>query len=124
MCHHGCEVLEMAPHLFGRYGYNLFVAFHIVIFLCLWLHRNDIRFHDFQANVMNVQARVKAIVVLHIERFYQDLLYKSLSHLRLNLRSLQELLASLHLSKALPLPTLWIINGCLLCDDKLSVDAG
>ncbi|KAL7691830.1 hypothetical protein Plhal304r1_c008g0032501 [Plasmopara halstedii] len=47
-------------------------------FRCLWLNRNDIRSHDFQVNVADVQARVKAVVVLHIECYYQDLLYSNL----------------------------------------------
>ncbi|KAL7680274.1 hypothetical protein Plhal304r1_c067g0155021 [Plasmopara halstedii] len=147
MCHHGCEALETAPHLFwycdfaiqvwadwitnfqtfflgtlewesvlffklepkpaakARYGYSLFVVLHIVravIFRCLWLHRNDIRFHDCQANIIDVQARVKTVVVLHIKRYYQDLLFKSLSHSEVKRRNLQKLLASLHLYEALP----------------------
>ncbi|KAL8005307.1 hypothetical protein Plhal703r1_c08g0045051 [Plasmopara halstedii] len=129
MCHHGCDFLEMAPHFFW---YSLFlvhsnktqfyflswslkrrptsamaiVVFHIVrvvIFRCLWLHRNDIRFHDFQANVMNDQALVKAVVELHNERYYQNLVFGPLRHSGLKQRGLQELLASPHLSEALPL---------------------
>ncbi|KAL7998932.1 hypothetical protein Plhal703r1_c27g0111621 [Plasmopara halstedii] len=127
MCHHGCEVLETAPYLFwycdfvGRLDYRfsspfsrLFVVLHIVravIFRCLWLHRNDIRFHDCQANVM--------------DRYYQDLLFKSLSHSGLQQRSLHELLASLHLTKAQPLcPDAMDHKRFSLCDAKLGANTG
>ncbi|KAL7694258.1 hypothetical protein Plhal304r1_c002g0007761 [Plasmopara halstedii] len=98
MCHHECEVLETTPCRItelqalewnsaffhksepkpaakARYGCNIFMVFHIV------------RVVIFGANVMDVQARFKAVVVLHIERYYQELLYESLSHLKLKRRS-------------------------------------
>ena len=52
------------------YGYSLFVVFHIVravMFRCLWMLRNDIRFHEFSANIYDVQAQVLAVVNLHTE---------------------------------------------------------
>ncbi|KAE9066003.1 hypothetical protein PF007_g28646 [Phytophthora fragariae] len=145
-CHHGCGVLETAPHLFWyctaalqvwsmwlpafqvffetklewesilffklkptpvakkEYGYCLFVMLHIVravIFRCLWMHRNDLRFHGMQPNVIDVQAQVTAVIKLHVKRFYQDLLLKSLSHSGLKCRQLRALLRLLPLPSAL-----------------------
>ncbi|CEG40257.1 uncharacterized protein PHALS_10469 [Plasmopara halstedii] len=54
---------------------------------------------------MDVQARVEAVVVLHIEHYYQDLL--------LNFSAIQDLNDAAR-----------IINGFLLCDDKFGVNTG
>ncbi|KAF4138706.1 hypothetical protein GN958_ATG12101 [Phytophthora infestans] len=150
MCHHGCGVLETAPHLFwycdfaakvwqawlavfqgffkstlewesillfkvepipsakSRYGYSLFVMLHIVrtvVLRCLWMHRNDIRFHELSVNLIDVQAQVKAVVTLHVERYYQDLLLKTLSHSGFQRRHLRDLVSSLGLTLVLPAET-------------------
>ncbi|KAL8024378.1 hypothetical protein Plhal710r2_c003g0009571 [Plasmopara halstedii] len=78
----GRHVLPVCSNLYkitlSFFGYRLHHLPVAVVFLCLWLHRNDIRFRDFQANIMDVQARVKAAVVLYIECYFQKLLVKSL----------------------------------------------
>ena len=73
------------------YGYSLFVGFHIVravIFRCLWLHRNDIRFHELPANIYDVQAKVLAVVNLLTEWFSRDLLDRRVSHSSFTMRQL------------------------------------
>ncbi|KAL7993905.1 hypothetical protein Plhal703r1_c60g0165291 [Plasmopara halstedii] len=71
-------VLSQCAIMGARLWKRPLIFFVAVVFLCLWLHRNDIRFRDFQANIMDVQARVKAAVVLYIECYFQKLLVKSL----------------------------------------------
>ena len=39
------------------------------IFRCLWMHRNNIRFHELPANIYDVQAKVLAVANLHTEWF-------------------------------------------------------
>ncbi|OWY93338.1 hypothetical protein PHMEG_00037317, partial [Phytophthora megakarya] len=89
----------------AQYGYSLFAVLHIVrvvIFRNLWMHRNDIRFHGLQTNLVEFQARVNAVVKLHIERYHQDLLEKNLSHSGFKRRQLQRLLDHLPLPAFLP----------------------
>ncbi|CAI5728604.1 unnamed protein product [Peronospora effusa] len=87
------------------YGYSLFAVFHIVravIFRCLWMHRNDIRFHDLQPNIYDVQAKVLAVVNLHTEWFHRDLLDRSISHSSITLRRLHTLLEYMGLQQFRP----------------------
>ena len=81
------------------------MGFHIVravIFRCLWMHRNDIRFHELSANLYDVQAQVLAVVNLHTERFSRDLIDQSVSHSSFTLRQLHTLLGFLRLRQFRP----------------------
>ncbi|KAI9918881.1 hypothetical protein PsorP6_011253 [Peronosclerospora sorghi] len=81
----------------NRYGFRLFLLLHIVwlvVFRCIWMHRNDIRFHDLHANNLDVQARIKSYVFLHIEWYHQNLVEKSLSHSGIQCFQQDELLQS------------------------------
>lgn len=92
--------LEPTPEAKRRFGYSLFVTFHIVravILRCLWMHRNNIRFHDHQPNLIDVKAQVQAVITLHLERFRQATILKQFSHSSLLRRQLLELLDSLPL---------------------------
>ncbi|KAE9194716.1 hypothetical protein PF002_g22695 [Phytophthora fragariae] len=95
--------LKPTPAAKKEYGYCLFAMLNIIraIFRCLWMHQNDLRFHGMQPNVIDVQAQVTAIIKLHVKRFYQDLLQKSLSHSGLKCNQLQTLLRLLPLPSAL-----------------------
>ncbi|RQM12288.1 hypothetical protein DD237_005720 [Peronospora effusa] len=44
------------------------------------MNRNDVRFHDVQPNIYDIQAKVLAVVKLHTEWFHRDLLDRSVSH--------------------------------------------
>jgi hypothetical protein len=65
------------------YGYSLFVVFHIVrtvVLRSLWMHRNDIRFHDHEPNLIDVHARVHALVDLHVASLWQATTMQALRH--------------------------------------------
>ena len=71
------------------------MGFHIVravIFRCLWLHRNDIRFHELPANIYEARAKVLAVVNLLTEWFSRDLLDRRVSHSSFTMRQLNTLL--------------------------------
>ena len=88
-------MLEPTPSAKTTCGYSLFVVFHIVravIFCCLWMHRNDIKFHELSANISDVQAKVVAVVNLYTEWFSRDLLDRSISHSSFTLRQLHTLI--------------------------------
>ncbi|KAF4034855.1 hypothetical protein GN244_ATG13141 [Phytophthora infestans] len=149
LCHHGCGVLETAPHLLWycdfavhvwndwlptfhrfftsplewesllwfkitptpsaktQYGYSLFGILHIVravVMRCLWMHRDDIHFHDLFANLIDGQGRIKAVISLHVERYYQDLLLKTRRHSGCQRRHLQRLVTTLGISAIIPPP--------------------
>ncbi|EEY67736.1 uncharacterized protein PITG_17967 [Phytophthora infestans T30-4] len=87
---------------------RLFVMLHIVrtvVLRCLWMHRNDIRFHELSVDLIDVQAQVKAVVTLHVERYYQDLLLKTLNHSGFQRRHLRDLVGSHGLTLVLPAET-------------------
>ena len=60
--------MKPTPAAQQAYGYSLFVGFHIVravIFRCLWIRRNDVRFNDAAANLLGIQTQIHAVVNTH-----------------------------------------------------------
>lgn len=87
-----------------KFGYSFYAVFHIVrvvILRSLWMHRNDIRFHDQQANAIAVKAQVRAVINLHIAHLWQDTLMKSLRHSTAVQKQLQALLEALPVRNSL-----------------------
>jgi hypothetical protein len=56
------------------------------------MHRNDIRFHDQVPNPVDTQARIQALLQLHIHAYKQQLQAKSQRHSALVLRQLKRLI--------------------------------
>jgi hypothetical protein len=78
-----------------KYGYTLFVVLNFVraiVTRCIWMHRNDIRFHDQVPNPVDTQARIQALLQLHIHAYKQQLQAKSQRHSALVLRQLKRLI--------------------------------
>ncbi|TDH71915.1 uncharacterized protein CCR75_005699 [Bremia lactucae] len=98
-------IVEPKSSAISKFGYNVYVILHIVrtvIFRCLWMHRNDVRFHSVQVNLISVQATITAVVRLHVERYSLELQQKQLSHSGLILRQLRALLELLPATRFLP----------------------
>ncbi|KAF1327220.1 hypothetical protein FI667_g7750, partial [Globisporangium splendens] len=60
--------LELETQSLARYGKSLEHYLHVtrvVTLRCLWMHRNDIRFHDHHPNRIDVQERIFALIRLH-----------------------------------------------------------
>ncbi|KAF1327265.1 Pollike protein, partial [Globisporangium splendens] len=87
--------LQPTPQAKEKYGYTLFVVLNFVraiVTRCIWMHRNDIRFHGQVPNSVETQARTQALLQLHIQAYKHELHVKSQRHSALALRQLKRLI--------------------------------
>ncbi|GAB9476026.1 Pollike protein [Globisporangium polare] len=86
--------LKPTPQAKDNYGLLLFAVLNFVraiVTRCIWMHRNDIRFHDQAPNPIETQERIAALLKLHLHAYRQALEAKSHRHSALALRQLKKL---------------------------------
>jgi len=87
--------LQPTPQAKEKYGITLYAVLNLVraiVTRCIWMHRNDIRFHGQVPNPVDTQARIQALLQLHLQAYEQALQEKSHRHSALALRQLKRLI--------------------------------
>lgn len=90
--------LQVTSTAQAHYGYALFVVLNFVraiVTRSVWMHRNDLRFHEQAPNFIDTQARVSVLLNLHLRAYLHELEAKVHRNSTLGIRQLKSLIADM-----------------------------